>query len=269
MESAVTEKERGMDLSAAFWRGIGIRDALDPRRMKKRDEVIGFSGPIVDATAECSGSAPVTLLDCGCGKSYLSFAVNHLLTARGIDARLIGVDTSPQAIRACEETRGALGYDNMAFHVSRAIAFEPSGPVDIVIALHACNTATDEAIAKGIKLRAQYIMVVPCCQNQIRGQLRDDHPLRTMTQFGILKYGFANLLTETLRALILRGVGYDVTMDEIVPPTTTPKNIMIRARRMKSRGKVGLTEYLELSRKFSVRIKLESLLPEVFDNIVR
>jgi len=269
MESTVTEELCRSDLSETFWRGIGMRDAVDPRRMKKRDEVIGFSGPIVDAAEECFVDGSITILDCGCGKSYLSFAVNHLLTARGSDAHFIGVDTSPQAIRACEETKAGLGYDNMEFHVSRAIAFEPSGPVDIVIALHACNTATDEAIAKGIKLRAKYIMVVPCCQNQIRGQLRDDHPLRTMTQFGVLKHGFANLLTETLRALILRGVGYDVAMDEIVPPTTTPKNIMIRARRMKSRGKVGLTEYLDLSRKFNVRIKLESLLPEVFENVVR
>ena len=269
MESAVTEKESGADLSAAFWRGIGLRDVVDPRRMKKRDEVVGFSGPIVDAAEECSGSGPVTILDCGCGKSYLSFAVNHLLKARGIGAHLIGVDTSHQAIQACTETKAALGYDDMEFHVSRAIAFEPPAPVDIVIALHACNTATDEAIAKGIKLRSKYIMVVPCCQNQIRGQLREDHPLRTMTQFGVLKYGFANLLTETLRALILRGVGYDVTMNEIVPPTTTPKNIMIRARRMKSRGRAGLTEYLDLSQAFNVRIRLESLLPEVFENIVR
>ena len=241
---------------------------VDKRMAKKHQEVVGFVRQI---TRELEGHLrkdKMVFLDCGCGKSYLSFVSNDVLTRNGQETHFIGVDVSAQAIEKYEETRKALGYDNMEFHQCQTITFEPKTSVDVVLSLHACDTATDEAIAKGIKLGAAYIMVVPCCQKQIRSRTKSGHPLQHMTRFGIFRYRFADLLTDAMRALILEGAGYEVTLTEIVPPTCTPKNLLICGRKTKRAGGRGMFDYSELRRLFNIRIKLEDMLPEIFDKIV-
>jgi hypothetical protein len=122
----------------------------------------------------------------------------------------------------------------MQFVHARIIEALPEKPVDMVIALHACDTATDEAIAKGIKLRAKYIIVRSLVdENQIRGRLKNGHPLVDLTEFGLLRYRFADILTAALRSKFLMGSGYCVKLVEIAPPKCTPKNLMIVARRKK------------------------------------
>ncbi len=250
----------------AFWAQIGLAGpdgSVDRAKIKKYHEVVGFSRYIVEAVETFPEDQEITILDCGCGKSYLSFVVNDLLTRQmGRSAYFIGVDTNDAVIQMCEQAREALGFDNMVFHVARALDFEPDRSVDVLIALHACNTATDEAIAKGISLRARYIMTIPCCQNQVRGQLKDKHPLADLTQFGLLKYAFASTLTDGLRSLILKGVGYEVKHFEVVPPKCTPKNVLIQARKIKRKREPNLSEYVRASHQFGVRIALENMLPE-------
>jgi len=230
---------------------------------KKFQEVVGFSSHIFKMSPELLKEGLVCL-DCSCGKSYLAFVLNYLLREMyGLQATFYGVDTSEVLIERCKTMAAFLGYENMSFWQGRTSVFMPPTSVDTVLALHACDTATDEAIAKGIQLGARYIMVVPCCQNQIRGQIRSPQPLERLTEFGLLRYRFADLLTEAIRAQVLRGAGYYVEMHEIVPPTVTPKNLVLTARKTRS-SKKGVGGYKELSNLLGVHSPLEGLLPGLF-----
>ncbi|HHT9117503.1 MAG TPA: class I SAM-dependent methyltransferase [Candidatus Hypogeohydataceae bacterium YC38] len=235
------------------------------RELKKFQEIVGFSSHILWMVEDILKEDTV-FLDCSCGKSYLAFALNRIIKELyGIEVFFYGVDTSPTLVERCKDMASSLGYENMSFWRGRSIEFSPQKPVDIVLALHACDAATDEAIAKGVRLDARYIMVVPCCQNQIRGQIKPSQPLRALTDLGLLRYRFADLLTEALRAQVLRGAGYSVELHEIVPPTVTPKNLVLTARRLRNRRKRGMEGYKELCQLLGVRSTLEGLLPELFE----
>jgi hypothetical protein len=150
----------------------------------------------------------------------------------------------------------------MVFKHGRTIDFDTDKKIDVVIALHACNTATDEAIAKGIKVGAKYIMVVPCCQGQLRSQIKDQHPLTTVTQFGLLRSKLADILTDALRSQFLLGNGYYVELLEIVPPKLTPKNILISARKTKNSSKRSLEGYHQLNNTFNTDFSLQDYFSE-------
>ncbi|HHT9153171.1 MAG TPA: class I SAM-dependent methyltransferase [Candidatus Hypogeohydataceae bacterium YC40] len=246
---------------ALGWIGSDVQ--FYQREAKKLQEVAGFSAHIFRVASDLLKEGLICL-DCSCGKSYISFVLNYLLREMyGLKAAFYGVDTSLPLIERCKAIAALLGYENMSFWRGRTRQFEPPVPVDIVLALHACDIATDEAIAKGIQLGARYIIVVPCCQNQVRGQIKDEQTLRRLTEFGLLRYRFADILTDAIRAQVLRGAGYYVEMHEIVPPTVTPKNLVITARKTRS-GKKGMEGYKELSRLFGVHSPIEGLLQELF-----
>ena len=136
----------------------------------------------------------------------------------------------------------------------------------MVIALHACDTATDQAIAKGIELGAKLILSVPCCQNQIRGQIRRGHALTAMTDFGPVRYRLANMLTDVLRAQFLRSAGYHVEIDEIASPRLTPKNLCICARKVRRRTRGPRDgDYRMLRDMFQVRPKIETYCPGILN----
>lgn len=247
-------------LRALGWEGPD--GGLDRKESKKFQEVIGFTHHILRVAQDVLKEGLVCL-DCSCGKSYLSFALNHILREfLGLEAFFYGVDTSATLIQKCKAMAFTLGFTNMSFWQGKTLEFNPPRAVDMVLALHACDKATDEAIAKGIKLGARYIMVVPCCQNQIRGQIRPLEPLKGLTESGPLRYRFADLLTEALRAQVMRGAGYHVEVHEIVPPTVTPKNLVLTARRTRKRR--GMEGYKKLAHLLGVRSALEDFLPELF-----
>ncbi len=244
----------------------GPDGGINRRELKKFRETVGFSAHILRMLGDEVNNDPV-FLECSCGKSYLSFALNRILKElEGAECTFYGVDISGPLVEKCRRIAAGLDYDNMSFTQGRTLEFDGHGDrgVDIVLALHACDKATDEAIARGIRYEARYIMVVPCCQNQLRGQIRRTQPLKDLTDFGLLRYRFADLLTETLRAQVLKGAGYYVEFHEMVPPTVTPKNLVITARRLRSGKKKGLDGYRALCSEFGVRSILEDFLPELF-----
>lgn len=248
-------------LQALGW--VNSHGQFHQKGTKKFKEVVGLSTHLLRVAPNLLKEGLVCL-DCSCGKSYLSFALNYLLREMyGLEATFYGVDTSALLIERCKTIAASLDYQNMTFWQGRTWEFEPPCSVDIVLALHACDTATDEAIAKGIQLGARYIIVVPCCQNQIRGQIRSSQPLRRLTEFGPLRYKFGDILTEALRAQVLRGAGYYVELHEIVPPTVTPKNLALTARKTRS-GRKGMEGYKELSSLLGVTSPLEGLLAGLF-----
>lgn len=231
----------------------------DGREIKKFNEVVGFCEQIVQIIGSYPLDRELVFLDCSCGKSYLSFALNCVLSNLfAIKTYFYGVDTNKILIEKCDQIKETLGYGNMRFTNARIIDVEPEKPIDIVIALHACDLATDETIAKGIKLSAKYIIVVPCCENQIRNRLKVGHPLVDLTDFGLLRYRFADILTEALRAQFLSGAGYYVKLLEVISPKFTPKNLMIIARRKRGNKKYNLDKYKKLDEMFNTEFALKN-----------
>jgi len=245
---------------------LGLKNSgglLRKDMIKKVGEIAGFCEQILKVIEKYDRGKEIVFLECSCGKSYLSFVLNYIFKEKlNVNAFFFGVDKNKELVQRCEETSSILGYGNMVFSHSRTIDFIPERKVDIVIALHACDTATDEAIAKGIKIGAKRIMVVPCCQGQLRSQIKSDHPLISLTQFGLLRYKFADLLTDALRSQFLLGNGYFVELLEIVPPKLTPKNILISARKIKKRNKGNLDGYHELSSMFNTNFSLQEFFQE-------
>ncbi|MCB7129496.1 MAG: SAM-dependent methyltransferase [Candidatus Brocadiales bacterium] len=255
----------GEFLRALRWEGPD--GGVSHREIKKFKETVGFSLHILRALKDVLDDELV-FLECSCGKSYLAFALNRILKELdGMKCTFYGVDVSEALVEKCRRIAVTLDYDNMDFSLGRTREFKLPGEkkIDIVLALHACDSATDEAVARGIRLDAAYIMVVPCCHNQVRGQIRSTQPLKDLTDFGPLRYRFADLLTDALRAQVLMGAGYHVTFHEIVPPTVTPKNLVITARRLRSGKKKGMDGYRRLCHQFGVRSILEKFLPEHFN----
>lgn len=242
---------------------LDVNQSTDGREVKKFNEVIGFCEQVVKIIETYPRDKECVFLDCSCGKSYLSFALNYILSKRFLlKSFFYGVDTNQILIEKCEQIQEALAFGNMQFVSSRIIDVRPEKHVDMVIALHACDIATDEAIAKGIKLEAKYIIVVPCCENQIRGRLKIGHPLVDLTDFGLLRYRFADILTEALRSQFLSGAGYHVKLTEITSPKFTPKNLMIIARRKKENKKYNMEKYKKLDEMFNTDFVLKNYFDE-------
>jgi len=241
---------------------LGPAGQRDHRKSEKLQEVAGFCAIILRyVRAQLAKKRRIRVLECSCGKSYLGFALAVLLEEfEGKAVRLWGVDSNPSLIARCRSLATALGMEDAGFVCGRTAEFQCAEGVDLAVSLHACDTATDEAIAKGIELDAELILAVPCCQNQIRGQIRCGHPLTAITEFGPARYRFANLLTDVLRAQFLHGAGYHVELDEIGSPKLTPKNLCICARKVKGRVKGSRDQkYKTLRDLFGVHPKIESL----------
>lgn len=244
---------------------MGPEGQLDERGAKKIEEIAGFAAIILRYVRDWLPDQDLTVLEGSCGKSYLGFVLALLFP--DVDdrrVRLWGVDFNPELIARCRSLADDLGLDQMHFVSNRTINFQSEEEFNLVVSLHACDTATDEAIAKGIQLGARLILSVPCCQNQIRSQLKSGHPLTPVTDYGPARYRLANLLTDALRAQFLNAAGYHVKLDEIGSPRLTPKNLCICARKVKRPSKRARDrDYRHLRDVFGIRPKIEGLCPEV------
>jgi len=245
---------------------LGPEGQVGVRKNKKLCEVAGFCDVVLRyVRSYLADKDRLRIAEFSCGKSYLGIALVILLRElAGKEASLVGVDINDQLVEKCRLLAKAVGLADTRFVASRTIEFRTDEEFDLAVALHACDTATDEAIAKGIELGAGMILAVPCCQNQIRGQIKGGHPLTGMTDFGPIRYRLANLLTDTLRAQFLYSAGYQVEMLEIGSPRLTPKNLCICARKTR-RGRVPGRdrEYLRLKSFFGVKPKVEVFCPGV------
>ena len=244
----------------------GPQGQVDESKAKKLQEVAGFCEVILRYVGEfLSDAETVRILECSCGKSYLGLVLCVLLDEfEGKTGLLTGVDVNDELVEKCRKVARKIGYEDAEYVQSRTLDFETDEDFDLVVALHACDTATDEAIAKGIRLGARLILCVPCCQNQIRGQIKRDHPLEGITEYGPARFRLANLLTDSLRAQFLRSSGYFVQMDEVVSPRVTPKNLCICARKVKRESKNRRDiRYLELRDMFDVKPAVEKFCPGI------
>ena len=158
----------------------------------------------------------LTILDFGCGKSYLTFAMYYYLRQlRHFDVRIIGLDLKEDVIQHCNELAQSYGYEKLKFYTGDIASYEGVRQVDMVVTLHACDTATDYALAKAVYWGAKVILSVPCCQHELNGQIRNEM-LSPVLSYGILKERMAALITDGLRAQLLEGVGYETQILEFV-----------------------------------------------------
>ncbi|MBQ9622792.1 MAG: SAM-dependent methyltransferase [Treponema sp.] len=187
-----------------------------------------------------SENSPLNIVDFGSGKSYLTFAVQHYLTeVKKIPAQIFGLDLKKDVIAYCNTLAQKLNLKNLSFAVGDIASFDEEKHPDIIITLHACDTATDYALDYAIRQKAKAILSVPCCQHEINSQLSSksvptDSPFASLLKYGLIKERFSALATDAIRAEVLESKGYKVQILEFIEESATPKNLLIRAVRNKA-----------------------------------
>lgn len=204
----------------------------------------------------------IEIVDFGCGKAYLTFALYHYL--RHIEHRtvhIIGLDLKKEVIEMCQKLAERLEYEQLKFSIGDINNHQPGSKIDLVITLHACDTATDAAIEKGVRWGAEVLLCVPCCQHELYDQINSE-ALNTLLKHGILRERFAALATDAARAELLTAVGYDVQVLEFIDMEHTPKNLLLRATKGASQEK--RRQALERYRQFKQLLHIEPSLEKRF-----
>ncbi len=205
------------------------------------------------------------VVDFGCGKSYLTFVLYHYLTAlRGLRVEMLGLDLKADVVENCNRLALKYGYEGLRFEVGDIAERSLAGSVDMVVTLHACDTATDHALAKAVAWGAQFIFSVPCCQHELNAQMQGG-PLPILTRYGIVQERTAALMTDAIRANLLMASGYKAQLLEFVDLAHTPKNLLIRARKASippAHARRALAEVDALCEAFSLAPTLRRLLDE-------
>ena len=219
------------DLGVMTKTGEIVRTKFDKFRPINR-----FLEFIEDILPQLPKDREVTILDFGCGKSYLTFAMYYYLhELNGYDIRIIGLDLKTDVIEACNQLAKKYGYKKLKFLEGNIADYTGSDEVDMVVTLHACDTATDFALAKAVGWKAKVILSVPCCQHELNGQMANE-VLAPLFSYGLIKERMAALVTDSLRAEYLKREGYDTQILEFIDMEHTPKNILIRAVYTGKRG---------------------------------
>lgn len=212
------------DLGVMTSEGKIVRTKFDKFRQINR-----FLEFIEDILPQLAKDREVTILDFGCGKSYLTFAMYYYLhELKQYDVRIIGLDLKTDVIRHCNELSEKYGYEKLKFLEGNIADYTGVDEVDMVVTLHACDTATDFALDKAVGWNAKVILSVPCCQHELNGQMKSEI-LEPMLKYGLIKERMAALVTDALRAEYLESCGYDAQILEFIDMEHTPKNILIRA----------------------------------------
>lgn len=210
---------------------------------------------------------PLKIVDFGCGKAYLTFALYYyVVKILGRQADITGLDLKEDVIDYCNKVAKDLGYASLEFQKGDIKDYDRTQDVDMVIMLHACDNATDEGIVQSLRFNAKIIIAVPCCQHEFFKQIGNEN-LQPMLQFGILKERFSALATDSLRAQMLKALGFDVSVMEFIDTEHTPKNIAIRAIRTSGFNWKEYANYEAFRDYFNLKPYIERRLKE--ENILK
>ena len=234
--------------------------AVRKSRYDKFRQVNRFLELVDDVVPSLRTEGTLRVVDFGCGKSYLTFAIHHLLTElRGRRVEIVGLDVKDDVIATCVSFAERSGAAGLHFERGDIASYEAGDDVDLVVSLHACDTATDEALAQAVRWHADAILAVPCCQKEAYRQL-ESRLLAPLLRHGLAKERFASLVTDTLRAQLLELAGYRTQLVELVPLEHTAKNVLIRAVKGARAGADVRRAYEDLRDSLGLDPALERLL---------
>ncbi len=260
------KKERLLNPSDPFLIAVGISDHKGQIKPSKNDkykqveEFLRLLIPTLNSAIEAgqihkpSKEKPLTMVDLGCGHAYLTFAAHQYLRSIGVPVLVTGIDVRPQSRDRNNAIAEELGISKTISFKAEEIANTSAQSADIAIALHACDTATDDAIAWAVNGGASLLLIAPCCHHDIQKQMdQSPEPWGAITKFGVMKERMGDLLTDALRAQILRIVGYRVEIIEFIGGEHTPRNIMIRAVKTAAKAdQLDIDRYQEITTQWGI-----------------
>ena len=269
VQSHNREKEyilkEGENIPALVDLGVFTQDFKIVRSKYDKYKQINRFVELIDHEFSKSERSEITILDFGCGKSYLTFILYYYFTVKkGMAAKIIGYDLKADVVSRCNEIAEKYGYEGLEFvhaDVTKDVLYDRK--IDMIVTLHACDTATDYALHYAVSKKAEHIFSVPCCQHEINAGIKKGGDLDILLGHGIIKERLSALLTDSIRAAVLEDMGYSVDMIEFIDFEHSPKNIMIRARRKGKPGSKGRKQARELSERYGFKQTLLELCSEV------
>lgn len=231
-------------------------------RYDKFRQINRFLEFVEDILPQLPSGREITILDFGCGKSYLTFAMYYYFCElKKLDVNIIGLDLKEDVIAICNGLAEKYGYKKLHFYQGDIASYTGRDEVDMVVTLHACDTATDYALEKAVKWNAKVILSVPCCQHELNRQIANKE-LYPIMDYGILKERMAALLTDGIRAKLLENAGYETQILEFIDMEHTPKNLLIRAVKCREGSKKLPKELKACMEAYHVMPTLADLLTE-------
>lgn len=254
-----------MDVPALVDLGVFTKDGKVVKSKYDKYKQINKFIELIDHEIRKNDYKELTILDFGCGKSYLTFVLYYyFVEIKKINVKMIGLDLKEDVIKKCNEIAKRYNYENLHFELGDINGYKYNNKVDMVITLHACDTATDYALYNAIKWNTKMIFSVPCCQHELNAQMNSED-LSILTNYGIIQERVAALMTDAIRANLLESVGYKTQLLEFIDIAHSPKNILVRAVKSnisKEKREKALKEVDNLVKEFNFDQTLYRLLKE-------
>ena len=236
--------EEGIAIPAFVDLGIMNQDGTIIKAKYDKFKQINRFIEMIDDLLQGEKIESLNIIDFGCGKSYLTFILYYyLVELRKINVKIVGLDLKKDVIANCNAIKDRYGYENLSFELGDIHGYKPSFDVDMVISLHACDVATDFALANAISWKAKYILSVPCCQKEVNRTIKEEY--NPILNYGLLKERYSALVTDTIRSQVLEACGYQVQVLEFVDMMHSPKNILLRCRLLQDVKNVVLPSELK------------------------